>query len=253
MAGDPLTAQSLSGTDSGHAGVDPALLDTSVDFHDDLVRNIPGIRESQHLFDDLSNDPIDWDIAIAAEREPPAASALITRPFDYGTVIGYSFESAHWVATRFSAGTHYGVWYGSLDVETTVYETAWHWYRFVSDSFGADDRDIVTDRRVFDVRCDALLVDLRGKEAAFPWLVSRSSYADTQRLGAYVYAQDGNGLVVRSARCDGINAAVLRPQRLSNVRDRCFLTYRLNPRRDTFVAERTPRRKWLAVTPSTLG
>ena len=31
------------------------------------MRNIPGVRRSQHLFDDLSADPADWDIAIAAE------------------------------------------------------------------------------------------------------------------------------------------------------------------------------------------
>ena len=42
-------------------------------------------------------------------------------------VISYSFDSAHWQATRFSDGTTYGLWYGSLDVATTVYETAWHW------------------------------------------------------------------------------------------------------------------------------
>src|SRR5206468_2019846 len=121
------------------------------DFHDDLVRNIAGIRESQRLFDDLSDEPADWDIAIAAEaaQRIPTASALITRPFDYGSVISYSFDSAHWQATRFSDASLYGVWYGSLDIETTVYETAWHWYRFLLDSFPDEDREIVTDRRVF--------------------------------------------------------------------------------------------------------
>jgi len=35
------------------------LVDANVDFHGDLVRNIPGIRQSQHLFDDLSDNPAD--------------------------------------------------------------------------------------------------------------------------------------------------------------------------------------------------
>ena len=48
-------------------------------------------------------------------------------------------------------------------------------------------------------------------------------------------------------------ASIFKPERLSNVRDRTYLTYRLNAVRDTFVAERTPDRKWLAVSPSTLG
>ena len=231
------------------------LLAANVDFHDDLVRNIPGIRQSQSLFDDLSPDPADWAIAIAAEgaERIPTAAALISRPFDYGTVISYSFDSARWQATRYSDGIAYGVWYGSLDVETTVYETAWHWYRFVTDSYPAEDREIVSERRVFDVRCDALLIDLRGRGTAHPDLASRKSYAFTQRIGRYVHEQGLNGLLAPSARCEGVNAAIFKAERLSKVRDRTFLTYRLNARRDTFVAERTPGRKWIRPAPSSLG
>lgn len=231
------------------------LFAANVDFHGDLRRNIPGIRSSQNLFDDLSSDPADWAIAIAAEgaERIPTAAALISRPFDYGAVISYSFDSAHWQSTRFSDGTTYGVWYGSPEIETTVHETAWHWYRFVRDSFGDEDREIVTDRRVFDVRCDALLLDLRGKHTALPGLVSRRSYEFTHRIGRYVHEQGLNGLLAPSARCEGTNAAVFRPERLSNVRDRMFLTYRLNAARDAFVAERTPGRTWIRLAPSTLG
>lgn len=231
------------------------LFAANCDFHGDLVRNIPGIRNSQHLFDDLSAEPADWQLAIAAEgaERIPTDAALISRPFDYGTVVSYSFDAAHWQQTRFSDGTSYGVWYGALEVETTVYETAWHWYRFLADSFPNEDREITTDRRVFAVRCDALLIDMRGKEVDHPGLVSRSSYALTHEIGRYAHAQGLNGLLVRSARCDGVNVPVFRRERLSNVRDRAFLTYRLNAARDTFVAEKTPRRKWLKFSPSALG
>src|SRR6266404_4468903 len=231
------------------------LLSANIDFHDDLVRNIPGIRESQNLFDDLSADRVDWEIALVAESAGRilSAAALITRPFDYGTVISYSFDSSNWQASRFSDASLYGVWYGAPDLETTVYETAWHWYRFVRDSFGGEDRDITTERRVFNVRCDALLVDLRGKESAYPDLVSRRSYAFTHQVGRYVHEQALNGLLYPSARCNGTNAAIFNAERLSNVRDRVFLTYRLNVVRDTFVAERTPERGWLECSPSTLG
>jgi hypothetical protein len=231
------------------------LVATNVDLHDDLVRNIPGIRESQHLFDDLSDDPADWDVAIAAEAASriPTDAPVITRPFDYGSVISYTFDTSHWQATRFSDGTQYGVWYGSMALETTVCETAWHWYRFVRDSFADEDREIVTERRTFDVRCDALLIDLRGKERAYPELTSRTSYAFTQRLGRYVHEQDQNGVLVQSARCEGVNACLFKQERLSNVRHRAYLTYRLNAVRDTFVAERARGRRWLALAPSTLG
>lgn len=168
-------------------------------------------------------------------------------------MISWSFDSAHWLATRFSDGTTYGVWYGSLEAETTVMETAWHWYRFVRDSYGDEDREIVTDRRLFDVRCDALLIDLRGREQRHPGLVSRSSYDFTQGIGRYVHQQQLNGLLAPSARCDGSNAAVFRAERLSNPRDRAFLTYRLNVVRDTFVAEKTPGRRWIRLSPSSLG
>lgn len=231
------------------------LVGRNVDFHGDLVRNIPGIRSSQDLFDDLSEEPADWDIAIAAEAAEriPTQAALVSRPFDYGSVVTYSFDSAHWQATRFSDGTRYGVWYGSLEIETTVCETAWHWYRFVTDSFAAEARPIVTDRRLFDTRCDALLVDLRGREKEQPELVSRRSYVFTHKLGAWLHDQDVNGLATRSARCEGDNVAVFRPMRLANVRERGFLTYRLDVAGDRLVVERTPARRWLELAPSKLG
>ncbi len=195
-------------------------------------------------------------------RAHPHGCGLISRPFDHGTVISYSFDhgtvisysfdSSNWQATRYSDGVAYGVWYGALDVETTVLETAWHWYGFVTDSYPVEDREIVTERRVFEVRCDALLIDLRGKEAGYPDLVSRESYAFTQQIGRYVHEHELNGLLARSARCDGTAAAIFKQERLSNMRDRAFLTYRLNAARDSFVAERTPGRKWIQLAPSSL-
>lgn len=231
-----------------------ALCSKNVGFQSDLVRNIKSIRESQSLFDDLSGDPTDWAVGIAAEAASRIAtpSAVLTRPFDYGTVISYSFDSSHWQATRLSDGRRYGVWYGSLEVETTVYETVFHWHRFLMDSYSDEDRMVTGERRVFDVRCDALLIDLRGAEAAYPDLVSRNSYAFTHALGAYLFEQGSNGVLVRSARCAGVNASILRAERLSNVREKMLLTYRCNPKRDHCSVERTPGEVWLDVTPSTL-
>ena len=230
------------------------LFDTNVEIHRDLVRNIPGIRRSQDLFDDLSDDPDDWAVAVAAESTAriDTPSAVVTRPFDYGTVITYTFDSAHWQATRFSDGRRYAVWYGSMDVATTVYETAFHWSRFVRESFAGHDRAIRTERRLFDVRCDAMLIDLRGKEKAYPGLVDRKSYAFSQQVGSHAHEQGQNGFLVRSARCDGVNAAIFRPERLADVRDKLFLTYRFNPARDQLVVERVQGRAWLKLAPSAL-
>lgn len=220
----------------------------------DLVRNIKTARIAQDLYDDLSGDPGDWRVAMAAEDRghPSTPSATITRPFDYGTVITYSFDAAHWQATRFSDGKSYGVWYGSLDLETTVYETVYHWHRFVMDSYAGEDRVIVGERRVFDVRCDAALADLRGEVARHPGLIHRASYAFTHQVGRYLHGTGVPGLLVNSARCEGVNAALFRPDPLSNVRDKAYLTYRCNPTADHVRVERTPGRRWLEIKPSAL-
>ena len=78
------------------------LLRQVADYRGDLVRNIKGIRVSQDLFDDLARDPADRAVAIAAESATrlPSAAPLITRPFDYGTVITFPFVPQNWHATR---------------------------------------------------------------------------------------------------------------------------------------------------------
>ena len=124
----------------------------------------------------------------------------------------YPFVPHNWHETRFSDGLAYGIWYGSLDLETTVYETVHHWHRFVTDSYPDEDRDIVSERQAFRVRCDAILIDLRGKERRERRLVDRNDYGFTQRLGRYLQDQRQSGLLVTSARCTGRNAAVFRPE-----------------------------------------
>jgi hypothetical protein len=95
-------------------------------------------------------------------------------------------------------------------------------------------------------------VDLRDKHTAFPDLVRRDSYTFTHQVGRILHEQDLSGLLVKSARCDGINGAIFRPERLSNAREKMFVTYKLNVVRDTFVAERTRGRTWLSFAPSGL-
>ena len=223
-----------------------------VDFDGTLVRNIKGIRVSQSLFDDLSADPADQAVAIAAESAEriPSEAPLLTRAFDYGSVITFPFVPHNWHGTRWSDGLAFGVWYGSLDLDTTVYESVFHWHRFVVDAFPDLDREVLGERRVLDVSCRAVLIDLRG--SADRRLVDRRDYAYTQAVGRYLHERSQNGLLARSARCDGVNAAVLDPRCLSGPRDACFLTYRMAPRADRVVVERTPGEAWMEINPSTL-
>src|SRR5215510_5887952 len=96
------------------------LCSANADFHADLVRNIKTIRETQDLFDDLSSDPRDRAVAVAPEAEArmPTPAAVVTRPFDYGTVLSHSFDPSNWHGTRYSDARRFGVWYGSVEAET---------------------------------------------------------------------------------------------------------------------------------------
>ena len=224
-----------------------------VAFDGDLLRNIKGVRVSQDLFDDLAAGPADRDVASAAESATRLASAapLITRPFDYGTVVTYPFVPQNWQATRYSDGLAYGVWYGALEIETTVLETVYHWHRFVMDSFPGLARTIVGERRVFQVRCDAILIDLR--QAREPRLTHRRDYRFTWQLGRFLWERAQSGLLAPSARAAGTCAAIFRPEALADVRDLCFLTYRMHPAEDRVEVERTPGTPWLDIRPSTLS
>jgi RES domain len=230
------------------------LLKDVVDFHGDLVRNIKGVRASQQLFDDLSDAPEAQALAVAAESADriPSETPLITRAFDYGAVVTFPFVNFNGQGTRFSDGLNCGVWYGSLDLETTVHETVYHWHEFIADSFAREDREIVGERRLFHARCDAILIDLRGKERREKRLLDRRDYRYAQQLGRYLKEQNQNGLLLHSARCRGTNAAIFAPGVLSRVRDLSFLTYRMNPTQDLVRVERTPGRKWLEIRPSSL-
>jgi hypothetical protein len=218
------------------------------DYRGDLVRNIKGIRVSQDLFDDLTDNAADHAVAVAAESATriPSPAPLITRPFDYGTVITYPFVPHNWQATRYSDGLAFGAWYGALQLETTVYETLYHWHRFVTESF-LIDREIVGERRVFQVRCEAILIDLRDKAGLEPRLVDRRDYTFTQQLGRYLRDRAQSGLLAPSARGPGTVAAILRPEVLSDVRDLCFLTYRMNPKSAAATVERAPGETWLRI------
>ena len=60
---------------------------TLADVHRDVIRNIVSIRESQDLFDDLSDRPDEWALAQQVEgqvRPPPYRSGtpVIHRPFE---------------------------------------------------------------------------------------------------------------------------------------------------------------------------
>jgi hypothetical protein len=227
------------------------------DVHQDLARNIMSIRVSQNLFDDLSDDPADWDVALHHElaTKPPtyeSPTTIIDRPFeeaDWLNAIAFPFK--HWAASRFCDGS-FGIWYGSDLVETTVHETVHHWRNGLLADAGFDARvsqgereSITGERKVYWVRCDAALLDLRTRVEAYPDLVHPTQYGFTREIGARLHREGHPGLVSRSARCAGENYGVLNPSVLSSPHACCSLTYRLT-RRGVMV-EREQGQVWMEL------
>ena len=209
------------------------LYETIIDYSDDVFRNIPSIKPSQDLFDDLSDDKANWDAANQLElatHAPLENSSLIQRGFEYSenSFIDYPFE--HLTTSRFSDGQT-PCWYASETLETTIYETVYHFVKNINDSIDAfsNEKKIEVDRRVAKASCIGLTIDLSNKTKEFPWLLDPINYSRCQEVGSRV-AKEGHPLMrVKSVRhSEGINVIAFNPKVLSNVREHCFLKYSLN-------------------------
>ena len=218
------------------------------DIHQDVARNIVSLLQSQDLFDDLTDDPDDWLLAQKVEDEikpPPYRSRrpVIDRPFEdaeWFNAIIWPFK--HWQASRFSDGA-YGVWYGSDSVETTVYESAYHWYRGLLSDAGFERTTVVAERKVYSVACNAALLDFRKSAEDHPDLLHPSDYAFCQSVGSRIHREGHPGLLTQSVRRPaGTNVAIFNANILSNPRHNCQLTYRLEG--DQIVVEKQPGVEW---------
>lgn len=218
----------------------------------ELYRNIVSLRETQHLFDDLTNDPVDWQAAQQVEMDSKplpykSPQPIIDRPFEeaeFLDAIQHPFEAGNWASSRFSRG-NYGVWYGSKEVQTTVHETVFHWRQGLLADSGWEDREgVVIERRIHKVRCDTHLIDLTLM--ATRWLELRSdNYDFCQELGSVVQEEGHPGLWTPSARCDGTNAVLFTPDPLSDPTVHCYLTY--VTRQNDVAVYRSGKRSWMIV------
>ena len=227
------------------------------DVHQDVARNIVSLRQSQDLFDDLTDDPAAWLLAqkVEAEVRPPSYRShtpIIDRPFEdaaWFNAILWPFK--HWQASRFSDGS-FGVWYGSDSVETTVFESAYHWYRGLLCDAGFERETVIAERKVYRVACSAALLDFRKATAEHTDLLHPTDYAFPQAVGARIHREGHPGLLIQSVRRrEGENVAIFNPGMLSNPRHHCQLTYRLEGAR--IVVERHPGETWISAAVAELG
>lgn len=226
------------------------------DVQQDLSRNIVSLRESQDLFDDLTDDSAEWLLAQKVENEvkPPPYSShqpLIDRPFEdaqWFNAIDWPFK--HWQASRFSDGS-YGVWYGAESVETTVYESVYHWYRGLLSDAGLEQSSVTAERKVYRVACNAALLDFREVAEKQNDLLHPSDYSFCQTIGARIHREGHPGLLTRSVRRPaGENFAIFNPNVLSNPRHHCQLTYRLG--NGQISVEKQPGETWITIAAADL-
>jgi hypothetical protein len=224
---------------------------TLADVHQDVIRNIVSLRESQDLFDDLTDSPEEWLLAQQVEddvKPPPyrAQQPVIHRPFEdaiWFNAIEWPFKN--WQASRFSDGS-FGVWYGSDSVETTVYESAYHWYRNLLCDAGYEKESVVIERKLYAVACNAALLNFLPVARDFPDLLHQTEYAYAQSVGARIHREGHPGLLVASVRRpDGENYAIFNPAVLSGPRLGTQLSYRLEGAR--ILVEQTPGIPWLSI------
>ena len=227
------------------------LFDKTADFSGQPYRNITTLRESEDLFDDLTGGD-EAASAIAAEAEMRVKDhpvrrdpKIIQRGFDYTrSIIDYPFKNEPYLSTRFGDGT-YGVWYGSLEMKTTVFETGFHMIKAEGAVEGLDEV-VVRERAVYRVKCSAILIDLRGKQSSFPKLVA-NNYGFTQQIGQRMNREGHPGLLAPSSRYKGTNIVIFNPDVLSDPRLHCHLTYFFDPLTLKIRVERTVGRTWLKL------
>jgi len=155
------------------------------------------------------------------------ANTIIDRPFeeaDWLNAIDFPFRN--WASSRFCDGS-FGIWHGSDTVETTVYETVHHWRSgFLADA-GFDELvtrgtrgSITGERKVYWVRCDAALLDLKARAAQYPDLVHPTAITSRSRL-VPVCTEKVTRVRDPLGRCDGENYGVLNRNVLSSPRACC--------------------------------
>jgi hypothetical protein len=218
-----------------------SLFTTNRDFNGPVKRNIVSLRESEDLLDDISGgnprlSRIAQALEAQAKQHPP--SGVIARAFHYSTAIEYPFVTEPWQSSRYSNGA-YPSWYGSLDLETTIYETCHHMVNAERGIAGLNEV-VYRERAVYDVDCRALLIDLIGKEADHPDLIG-NDYALTQAIGQRLHSEGHPGLIAPSSRRgSGENVIIFRQNVLNNPRIMLYLIYKYDPSVNVVTVERTP-------------
>lgn len=178
-----------------------SLLDTLIDFNEPVLRNAVWIGPKNNAFDDLSQHSVDWNEAEILCKN--TSTTLLTENEIQHQAIEYVFTRENGLPSRFSNGS-FPVWYGSLERDTTFYETAFHWkHTLLADAgFLKIKKPLYATRRLFKANCTSTLIDIRSKTKNYPFLLERDTnrYQETQTLGSKLSKEGFPGFLTLSAR-----------------------------------------------------
>lgn len=141
-------------------------------------------------------------------RAEPPPHYLLTTPFRY--------RSPH--PSRFRAGGDLGLWYGAKERDTACTEVAYWRWRFLMDSAGLREGELVTEHTLFQAQVRGAAIDLTRA----PWSASVEAWmhpSDYTACHALAKAARGHGVqwirYASARRLGGHCAAVLTPGGLS--------------------------------------
>lgn len=213
-------------------------------FSDQAYRNIVKVTKD---FSDVSDDKVELEaIDLVLGLVGKTKTMDPKEEFHYTAAIGYPFETDHYAASRFCDGS-FSVWYGSIESETTIYETAYH--MLIDENaveHAPDDNIIYRDRIIYTAFCKSILIDVTGKEKQFPDLIS-NNYHFTQNLGKQIQEQGLPGILSPSARYTGTNLNIFKESVLSNPKPQTQLSYALNLETSEIVVEIDGQKKNLSI------
>lgn len=164
----------------------------------------------------LADDPAEQEVLeqlLESSKPPlPAEAAglhyLLATPFRY--------RSRH--PSRFRAPGDPGLWYGAETLQTACAEVGYWRWRFVVDSEGLREREVVSEHTFFQARVDGLALDLTRA----PWSRQRARWTHDRDYGpCQALARDARAAAIQWIRYEsrrdpaGVCGAVLDPRCLS--------------------------------------
>lgn len=180
-----------------------------------LVDSLAEQAELERLLE-ASKPPLPRATVSATSPRAAASPRAAPKPQHYLLSTPFRYRSPH--SSRFRAGGDPGLWYGAKERDTACTEVAYWRWRFLMDSAGLRDGELVTEHTLFQAQVRGSAVDLLRE----PWSSAADSWAHPTDYGAcqaLACAARGHGVqwirYASARRPGGHCAAVLTPECLS--------------------------------------